>query len=134
MSTDREIAEAATPGPWATESCGEKGDGSEMIGIVFGPDDEKCESPLSGDLPAVDASGEFIEYYRDELVAECAHRNRNSHADARFIAHFSPAHILKIIAVVEAVEACLEVYSGSQFLSKLDALESALADLKKVKP
>ena len=80
-------AKAATDGPWAVESCGEKGDGSNMIGVVFGPDDPDCKKQLSGWIYDADDDGNEIEYYRDEVVAECEHRNRNSHADAAFIAH-----------------------------------------------
>ena len=92
-----ELGEKATPGPWAIETCGEKGDGSEMIGVVFGPDDPDCERPLSGHLEPWDADGNEIDYYRDELVAECEHRNRNSHGDATFIA-FARNHAPAIAA------------------------------------
>lgn len=81
------MLEKATAGPWAIESCGEKGDGSNMIGVVFDPTaDPDCKRPLSGWLPACREDGEFIEYYVDEAVAECEHRNRNSGADATLIA------------------------------------------------
>jgi len=83
----RQRCERATEGPWAIESCGEKGDGSDVVGVVFGPDDEACEHPLLGDLPACDDEGEPIDYYRDEVVAEFYHGNRRPHADARFVAH-----------------------------------------------
>lgn len=80
------LLEKATPGPWAIESCGEKGDGSDMIGVVFDPEtDPDCKTPLSGWLPACREDGEFIEYYVDEAVAELEHRNRNSGADASLI-------------------------------------------------
>lgn len=83
----KRLEAAATPGPWCIESCGEKGDGSNMIGVAYDPEDINCERPLSGWLPiARPVTGEFIEYYRDELVAELEHRNRNSSQDAAFIA------------------------------------------------
>lgn len=82
-------ANAATQGPWGIESCGEKGDGSNMIGVLFDADvDTNCERPILGWAPQCrPVTEEFIEYYRDELVAECEHRNRNSGNDAEFIAH-----------------------------------------------
>jgi hypothetical protein len=82
----RALEARATPAPWCIESCGEKGDGSNMIGVAYDPDDNNCERPMSGWLPiSRPVTGEFIEYYRDELVAECEHRNRNSHCDASLI-------------------------------------------------
>ena len=74
-----------TPGPWAIESCGDKGDGSYMIGVVFGPDDIDATTPLSGFLPKSEEDGEYIEYYRDELVAEVEHRSPNAYANACLI-------------------------------------------------
>lgn len=82
----KELAEKATPGPWCSESCGEKGDGANMIGVAYGPGDDKCEHPLRGWLKPFDDDGNEIEYYRDEEVAVCQHVNRNSGYDAQFIA------------------------------------------------
>lgn len=84
----RRLHEAATPGPWAIESCGEKGDGSNMIGVLYDPDvDPDCERPLAGWVPACrPGSDDFIEYYVDETVAECEHRNPKSGQDAALIA------------------------------------------------
>ena len=81
-----ELAAKATPGPWAIETCGEKGDGSYMIGVVFTQNDADCDDQLSGFLEEADEDGNEIEYYRDELVADCEHRNRNSGNNAEFIA------------------------------------------------
>ena len=88
-----QLAAKATPGPWSVESCGEKGDGSNMVGVAFGPDDSKCERQLSGWLPPFDDDGEDIEYYRDELIADCEHSNRNSNFDAQYIAACDPQSI-----------------------------------------
>lgn len=83
----RELLPRVTPGPWAVESCGEKGDGAHMIGVVFAPaDDPECKNQLSGSLPDCDDDGDFIEYYRDELVAECDLHNRNPGYDSELIA------------------------------------------------
>lgn len=101
----RALAEKATGGPWAIESCGEKGDGSNMIGVVFGPDDPDAETPLSGWIDEnewADKLGEPMAdpFYRDEEVAECAHRNRNHNADAAFIAASRTA----VPALVQEIE------------------------------
>lgn len=102
------IAQRATPGPWCIESCGEKGDGSNMIGVAFGPDDINAERPLSGWLKDTDKEGNFIEYYRDEAVAECEHRNRNAGYDATHIATFNPLVILALIRAVRDSRALVQ--------------------------
>lgn len=81
-----ERCERATPGPWSIESCGEKGDGANMIGVAFGPEDLDAACPLEGWLKPYDDAGNEIEYYRDELVAVCDHTNRSCGPDAVFIA------------------------------------------------
>lgn len=107
----RQRCEGASPGPWAVETCGEKGDGSDVVGIVFGPDDEDCAQPLSGDLPACDDDGEPIDYYRDEIVAEFHHHNRRPHADALFVAH-ARSDIPALLAEVESLRARLAAPKG----------------------
>lgn len=107
----RALAEKATEGPWAIESCGEKGDGSNMIGVVFGPDDPDAKSPLSGWIDENDWADKLGEpmadpFYRDEEVAECAHRNRNHNADAAFIAAARTA-VPALIAEVERLREAL---------------------------
>jgi hypothetical protein len=103
----KRLAEAATPGPWCIESEGEKGDGSNMVGVAFAPEDRDCKHQLSGFLRACDDEGEFIDYYRDELVAECAHRNRNSNIDAAYIAAANPSTISRLLSDLEAAEQAL---------------------------
>ncbi len=79
----------ATEGPWAIEGCGEKGEGAYMIGVVFRADDEDAINQLSGVLPiweGEDACVE-IEYYREELIAECDFSNRDAGSNSYFIAH-----------------------------------------------
>lgn len=117
-----ELGEKATPGPWAVETCGEKGDGSEMIGVVYGPEDENAEHPLSGHLPAFDADGNEIEYYRDELIAECEHRNRLPSADAAFIA---AARIAPALAA-ELLTARAEI---ARLTEELDTWKSVFPDI-----
>src|SRR3990172_7844276 len=90
----RELATQATPGPWCVESCGEKGDGSEIIGVAFHPDDKNCETPLNGVLCPLRP---WQDYYRDEVIAECEHRNRNAAGDAAYIAACSPDRILDLL-------------------------------------
>ena len=113
------LANAATEGPFAVESCGEKGDGSYMVGRVYGPDDEDCERPCSGVLPEYDKDGEPIEYYRDELVAECDFHNRNAYADAAFFAASRTA-IPALIARIRELEQIAErfVIPGSTYITK----------------
>lgn len=133
--TDAQLAEIearaarATPGPWAVETCGEKGDGSDMIGVVFGPDDENCDHQLSGELPAFGIEGEEIEYYRDELVAECEHRNRNSHSDAAFIAAARtdiPALVAEVRRLREALLAVTQRAneSGTGMMGVIDTIHA----------
>lgn len=98
----------ATEGPWAYESLGEKGDGSDIIGVIFGPDDEECETPLSGELSSYDSDGEPVDYYYDEMVAECSHRNRRPHADSQFIAH-ARSDIPALVAEVRRLRALVDV-------------------------
>ena len=93
------LAKAATAGPWSIESCGEKGDGANMIGVAYGPNDQDCKKPLEGWLEPFDDAGNEIEYYRDELVAVCDHTNRNCGADAAFIAAANPSTVLRLIAM-----------------------------------
>lgn len=125
-------AKAATQGSWAIETCGEKGDGSEMIGVVFGPNDENCEHALSGRLPVFDADGNEIEYYRDELVAECAHRNRNSAADAQHIANMAPPTTLALVAALRKAGAENRTLrnSGVSLLARAEAAEAEAARLR----
>jgi hypothetical protein len=96
------IAQQATPGPWCVESLGEKGDGSHVIGVAFGPDDQNAERPLSGWLEPFDKDGNEIDYYRDEEVAVCEHRNRNSGPNAIYIMTFDPPTVLAMIATIRA--------------------------------
>lgn len=131
-----EAAGKATAGPWAIERCGEKGDGSNMIGVVFNPaKDPDCNQPLAGWLPACDEAGEFIEYYVDEAVAELEHRNRNSGRDATFIAtarNDAPAIAEALIEAVgllkrltalppEGAAANLKVFMEQSMIAKDDA-------------
>lgn len=81
----RSCFEKATAGPYCIESCGEKGDGSNIVGVAFHPDDRDAETPLTGWLEEADTEGNFVEYYRDEQVAEFEHRNRNANRDAEFL-------------------------------------------------
>lgn len=80
-----ELYAKATPGPWCVESCGEKGDGCNVIGVAFGPDDVNAERPLSGWLEPYDSEGNEINYYRDEDIATLEHRDRNSGHNADLI-------------------------------------------------
>lgn len=79
------LLKEATEGPWCAESCGEKGDGSNIIGVAFHPDDTDAERPLAGWLQEWDESGNVIDYYRDEQIAELEHRSRNSAANTSLI-------------------------------------------------
>lgn len=98
-------AEKATEGPWAIETCGEKGDGSDIVGVVFRPDiDGNCKQPLSGFLESYDDAGNEIEYYRDEEVAEFEHRTRNPHWNALFCAH-ARSDIPWLLSELEAADA-----------------------------
>lgn len=99
----RKRADKATPGPWAFETTGEKGDGADIVGVVYGPDDEDCERPLSGELRTFDRDGEPIDYYRDEVVAVCDHYNRRPHEDARFITH-ARTDVLRLLDHIDALE------------------------------
>ena len=94
------IAQQATPGPWCVESLGEKGDGSNVIGVAFGPDDQNAERPLSGWLEPFDKDGNEIDYYRDEEVAACEHRERNAGPNAAYIMTFDPPTTLAMIATI----------------------------------
>lgn len=103
----RALAEKATDGPWCVESCGEKGDGSNMVGVAFGPDDPDCKRPLSGwvsDDDWADAKGDPIygAVQQETLVAECAHRNGNANRDASFLAALDPQTVISIIDEVIA--------------------------------
>ena len=103
------LAEKATPGPWAIESCGEKGDGANIIGVAFDPDDVNCERQMSGWLPIYrPCSDEEIEWYRDEEIAICEHRNRNSGYNAAYIAALSPDVVLALVAEIELMRQALE--------------------------
>lgn len=126
----RERADKATPGPWAFETTGEKGDGADIVGVVYGPDDEECERPLSGELPSFDRDGDPIDYYRDEVVAVCDHCNRNPHGDARFIAH-ARTDIDALLAHSAAQEAELEGWKWSTY-DEGKALNRALAEARKL--
>lgn len=81
------VAEKATPRPWAAESVGEKGDGSNMIGVMFHPDDVDALTPLEGFQEVIydEETDEFKDYYVNETIAELEHRNRNSNYDALYI-------------------------------------------------
>lgn len=105
------IAQQATPGPWCVESLGEKGDGSNVIGVAFGPDDQNAERPLSGWLEPFDKDGDEIDYYRDEEVAACEHRNRNSGPNAIYIMTFDPPTVLAMIATIRAQAEEIEGWS-----------------------
>lgn len=85
---------------WAYESCGEKGDGSNVIGVMFHPDDQDAKNPLQGRCDPIydEEAREFRDYYRDEEVAEVEHRNRRSGAIAEFICH-APADIEYLLAL-----------------------------------
>lgn len=96
------IAQQATPGPWCVESLGEKGDGSNVIGVAFGPDDQNAKRPLSGWLEPFDKDGNEIDYYRDEEVAVCEHRERNAGPNAAYIMTFDPPTVLVMIAALRA--------------------------------
>lgn len=95
---------------WAWESCGEKGDGSNIVGTMFHPDDHNAMRPLLGRCDPIydEDSHSFREYYRDEEVAEIEHRNRSSGATAEFISR-APTDISNLLDEVERlrlIESC----------------------------
>lgn len=130
----------ATPGPWCVETSGEKGDGSELIGVAYGPDDEECERPLAGRLMPFDRAGEEVEYYRDELVAECEHRNRNPGNDSALIVALRnavPTILLTLRhhdALVEALRSLVNVATALRRLNSalpLNATSELLATIER---
>lgn len=84
---------------WAWEALGENGDGSNIVGTMFHPDDENAETPLLGRCDPIysERDQEYREYYRDEMVAEVEHRNRRSGDLADLIAH-APTDLTRLIA------------------------------------
>lgn len=121
----RAIYIMATRGPWAIESCGEKGDGSNMIGVVFGPDDPDCKNPIAGWLPEWDGEGEEPrDFFRDEEVAECAHRNPNCHRDAVFIT----TAYNNFPALLDAVDALAGLVGLTQLLLGRDDLPAQVRE------
>ena len=80
-----ELRAKATPGPWCAESLGEKGDGSNIIGVAFHPDDKNAEHPLSGWLEPYDVEGNEIDYYRDQDIAEIEHRTQGANQNTDLI-------------------------------------------------
>lgn len=99
----KRLEAAAEPGPWCIESVGEKGDGSNMIGVAFHPDDEEAQTPLAGWLKPFYDNGSAIEYYRDALVAVCDHSEPDANENAAFIAAARTA-VPALIARVEELE------------------------------
>jgi hypothetical protein len=118
MLTNQELqdmearANAATEGPWCYESCGEKGDGANVIGVAFGPDDDDCKTPLTGELFDSDDEGELIDYYRDVEVTVCEHRNPNCNADAAFITA-ARTDLPRVIAELREARAVIESIANS---------------------
>ena len=98
-------AAMATDGPWSYEPTGEKGDGANLIGIHFGPEDEDCAAPMSGRLEIIydEQTEEFGEYYCDEYIAICEHRSRNPDGNSTFIAH-ARTDIPALIAYIRELE------------------------------
>lgn len=114
----KRVAEAATQGHWAYESCGEKGDGANMIGIMFGPDDPNCETQLHGFVDTNQSEYDentgkhvFPDYYRDEVVAICEHRDRNPGGNAKFITTFDPPTVLSLLSDLERMREALEFFA-----------------------
>lgn len=85
--------QAATPGPWCAENCGEKSN-EYVVGVAFAADDENCERPLSGWPKFYDGDGNEIAARTDMVAAEMATR-----ADADFIAH-APEDIAYLLGEV----------------------------------
>lgn len=100
---------AATPGPWCYESVGEKGDGANIVGVAYGPEDQNCERPLQGRVRPYTDTGEEADIYRDEQVAVCEHRNRRPDADAALIAA-APTDLARLCDRVEELERALELW------------------------
>lgn len=97
------LLKEATEGPWCAESCGEKGDGSNVIGVAFHPNDTDAERPMSGWLQEYDEEGNAIEYYRDEQIAELGYRSRNAWANTNLIL-FLRNHADAILGLVRDME------------------------------
>jgi hypothetical protein len=94
---------------WAYESCGGKGDGSNVVGTMFHPDDLNAKRPLLGRCDPIydEAKREFKDYYRDEEVAEIGHRTRNANAVAEFISH-APTDMDALLTQVSVLRSVLE--------------------------
>lgn len=111
----KRLAEATvdTALAWGYESCGEKGDGSNVIGVLFHPDDENAESPLLGRCDPIydEETDEFRDYYQYELIAEVEHRTRSAGAVAEFISH-APTDIFALLAEVECLRKSLQDISN----------------------
>ena len=80
-----ELRKAATELPWCAETVGEKGDGANIIGVAFHPDDIDAERPMSGWIQDYDDDGNEIDYVRDEEIAQLEHCTRNHYANTEFI-------------------------------------------------
>jgi hypothetical protein len=135
----RSCYEKATQGPYCIESCGEKGDGSNIVGVAFGPDDLDAKTPLTGWLEEADKDGNFIEYYRDEEVAEFEHRNPNCHRDAEFLmtAYNNFPELLRRAERYEALVEALQAVKADLFAKGYAALatqEKIDAALKTASP
>ncbi len=115
------LAEKATPGPWCIESVGEKGDGSNMIGVAYAPEDIKCERPLTGWLRAFTDAGVEIDYYRDTLVCVVDHSEQNQNHNAAYIAACSPERILALLSHIKSLEA-----GAAELRMALEAAHGAL--------
>ena len=100
-----ELRKAATGTPWCAESAGEKGDGANIIGVAFHPDDIDAERPMSGWIQDYDDDGNEIDYVRDEEIAQLEHCTRNHYANTEFImllANNADA-ILELVRAAEGV-------------------------------
>lgn len=127
-------AKAATPGPWCAESCGEKGDGSNIIGVAFEADDQDCKKPLSGWLRAFDDAGNEIDYYRDQEVAQIEHRADNPGHNTDFVIAANPETILRLIAMIERRDEQIEKLRGAMVHFRKMGFEKAREALAATEP
>jgi hypothetical protein len=124
------------PGPWAVETCGEKGDGAYMIGIAYrGDDRSNPPTPLSGFLPDADEDGEFFEYDRQELVAEVDFHNPGAPfvADLLWQVPYLARTVLEKDEETKRLKACLEqitLVDLSAMASRATSAESTITTLR----
>ena len=88
---------AATPGPWCAEECGDKCT-AIVVGTAFADTDEDCEHPLEGWPVFEDADGNTV-VTRSDIV--CHPDGARSREDADFIAHVWD-DIRALLAALEA--------------------------------